>query len=42
MQPKKADVVWDIQGIGFGKSILYITQKALQHQNFKQKKIISY
>lgn len=42
MKPKKAEVVWDIQGIGFCKSILYVTQKALQNWNFKWEKIISY
>lgn len=41
-QPKKAEVVGDTQGVGFAKSILYVTQKALQHWNFKGEKIISY
>lgn len=33
VQPKKAEVFWDVQGIGFGKTVLYITQKDLEHWN---------
>lgn len=38
MQPKEAEVLWDIQGIGLGYSILYVTQKALQDWNLKWQK----
>lgn len=35
MQPKEAEMFWDIEGIGLGYSILYVTQKALQDWNLK-------
>lgn len=38
MQPKEAGVFGDIQGIGSVKSMPYVTQKALQHWNFKWEK----